>query len=458
MFQKSIHRFLKPSSMRIVVFGFLLLIFAGAFLLSLPIAHRDGGWYSFSDALFTSTSAVCVTGLVVADTAAEFTLFGQIVILLLIQAGGLGFMTGAVLIFMILGKRITLQQRLLVKESISHYKLQGVVALIRQVLLFTAVIEGAGAFVLAFEFVPAYGFWSGLFKSIFLSVSAFYNAGFDVLGTGEMIGLNNYVGNVLVCLSVMFLIVLGGLGFTVLMQVFGRFRGHRMQLPLHTKIVLITTAVLIVSGGLLFTAFEWNHAFADLSPGEKFLAGFFQSVTPRTAGFNTVNQADLSDPSLILTTLLMFIGASPASTGGGIKTTTFVMLLLVIYSSLSSKKFVTIDRKTISGDIIRKSLTIVTIALVYISLATLLLSVFEADNPHADLMTVENFVFETVSAMSTVGLSRGITPYLCDASKLILELGMFIGRVGALTLGVAIVRRHTAEDRVQYADAKILIG
>ena len=422
----------------------------------LPIAHHDGQWFPFIDALFTSTSAVCVTGLIVVDTAAEYNLFGQFVIMFLIQIGGLGFMAGAMMVFLVLGKRITLQQRLLVKETFSQFKLQGIVALIKKILLYTFVIEGIGAVLLMFAFIPELGWGRGIFTSIFTAVSAFCNAGFDVLGTGEFKGLTDYASNVLVCLPIMLLIVTGGLGFSVLMDIVG-YRNSRI-ISLHARIVLITTGVLIVFGAVMFMIFEWNRAFAHLDTGGKILAGFFQSVTPRTAGFNTVDQSALSEPSRILTAVLMFIGASPASTGGGIKTTTFVILLLCVSSTLTSKRNVNIGKERVTEDAIKKTLVTVTLALSVVVIGALLISIFELNNAHHELMTTGNILFECFSAFSTVGLTAGITPYIGTGSKLVLDCMMFIGRLGPLTMGVALAKKSHGEDNITYPSAKIMIG
>ena len=454
--KKKLKNFFRASSMRTVVLGFGCIILIGAFFLCLPISHKDGQWFPFIDALFTSTSAVCVTGLIVVDTAAEYSLFGQIVIMLLIQIGGLGFMTGAMLVFLILGKRITLQQRLLVKESFGEFKLQGLVVLIKKILLYTLVIEGVGAVLLMFAFVPELGWGRGIFTSLFTSVSAFCNAGFDVLGEGEFVGLTPYASNVLVCLPIMLLIVTGGLGFSVLMEIVGIRNTRRVSM--HARVVLGVTSALILIGAVLFMIFEWNRAFAHLDTGSKILAGFFQSITPRTAGFNTVDQSTLSEPSRILTVVLMFIGASPASTGGGIKTTTFMILVLCVSSLLTSKKNVNIGKERIAEDTIRKALAIVTLALSTIIISAMLISIFELNNAHHELMTTGNVLFECFSAFSTVGLSAGITPYISNPSKIVLNFVMFIGRVGPLTMGVALAKKSNKQDNIIFPDAKIMVG
>lgn len=438
--------------MRIVLLGIVCIILVGAFFLVLPITHNDGEWFSVSDALFTATSCVCSTGLVVASTVDEFNIFGQIILLMLIQIGGLGFMTGATLIFMILGKRITLQQRLLLKESFNQYKLQGVVGLIKKILIYTAVIEAVGAVLLMIPLIPKYGFWSGVFKSVFLSVSAFCNAGFDVIGPSS---LTPYVGNVLVVMPIALLIVIGGIGYTVLLEIGGLRKSRRLSL--HVKLVLITTAVLIFTSAVMFTVFEWNYAYKDLSVGEKILAGIFQAITPRTAGFATVDQSKLSSTSLVLTEVLMFIGASPASTGGGIKTTTFVVILLSVTGALGAKRNINISKERITETMVRKSLTIITIGIGVVVSSILFVTLFERNNP-SGIMTTDNIVFECISAFSTAGLSRGITPFLNAGSKFILGFAMFIGRMGPLTVGVALVSTNHKEDKITYPDAKILVG
>lgn len=441
------------SPTRKIVLGFAVTIFVGAFILCLPIAHNDGQWFAFSDALFTATSAVCVTGLIVVDTAVEFNVFGQIIILLLIQLGGLGVMTGATLIFIILGKRISLHNRMVIKETMSGNRIQGVVKLLRNMVIFTLLCELAGAFVLMGSFIPRYGA-KGIWPSIFISVSAYCNAGFDILGTmeGQFSSLTAYTTNALVCLPIMALITIGGLGYAVIADTAHSIRGKR-RMSVNTKIVLTTSAILIAVGWLLVAIAEWNNTLKDMSVGGKLLASLFQSITPRTAGFNALDQSALSPASYVITLLLMFIGASPASTGGGIKTTTVAVMLIVAARTLKGDKYVNVDKSKINTFAIRKVVTIIAIAVSIISLNTILILIVEGGR-----LGAQDVFFEVVSAFSTVGLSTGITTQIGAFSKIIIGLTMFIGRVGALTIGASIVAASNQNCKLEYTDAKIMVG
>ncbi len=444
---------------RVIAIGFALIIFVGAFFLSLPIAHNDGQWFSFMDSLFTSTSAVCVTGLIVVDTAAHFNLFGQMVILLLIQIGGLGVMTATTLLFLMMRKRITLKNRLMLQEALSEDRLQGIVKSIKMILILTFSIESVGALILMCSFIPAYGGY-GIWVSIFISVSAFCNAGFDILGVvgGNQFGsLTGFAENAFVCLPVMALIVIGGIGFMVLIDIGDRAFKKKKKLFPHTKMVLIITAVLIVFGWAAFMATEWNGVLKDMSVGGKILTALFQSVTPRTAGFETVSQAALTPVSYMLTIILMFIGASPSSTGGGVKTTTLAVLLLTGIRTLQGERDVNLGRTKINPNSIKRAITIIMLAILIIMVNTILILIFEG-NVHNTAANVQNVLFEVTSAFSTVGLTMGITSKLCVASKLLLCLTMFIGRVGTLTIGFSIAKRKKINDKIEYTDAKILIG
>lgn len=444
---------------RVIAIGFALIIFVGAFFLSLPIAHNDGQWFSFMDSLFTSTSAVCVTGLIVVDTAAHFNMFGQMVILLLIQIGGLGVMTATTLLFLMMRKRITLKNRLMLQEALSEDRLQGIVKSIKMILILTFSIELVGALILMCSFIPAYGGY-GIWVSIFISVSAFCNAGFDILGVvgGNQFGsLTGFAENAFVCLPVMALIVIGGIGFMVLIDIGDRAFKKKKKLFSHTKMVLIITAVLIVFGWAAFMATEWNGVLKDMSVGGKILTALFQSVTPRTAGFETVSQAALTPVSYMLTIILMFIGASPSSTGGGVKTTTLAVLLLTGIRTLQGERDVNLGRTKINPNSIKRAITIIMLAILIIMVNTILILIFEG-NVHNTAANVQNVLFEVTSAFSTVGLTMGITSKLCVASKLLLCLTMFIGRVGTLTIGFSIAKRKKINDKIEYTDAKILIG
>lgn len=338
--------------MKKIILGYIAIIFLGAFILTLPISSRDGIHTSFEDALFTSTSATCVTGLVVQDTATYWSLFGQIVILCLIEIGGLGFMTLAVCAMTFTKKNIGLQSRYTLLESINAPQMAGIVKMTRFTIRGAFLIEGVGALLLATRFVPRFGVLKGIYFSVFHSVSAFCNAGFDIMGTpgNEYTSLTEYSADIVVNITVMLLIVIGGLGFFVwadLMNTKFIFR----RLKLHSKIVLVTTAMLIVVGAGLILIFDIkSDAFKGFSVPHKIIAAFFQSVTARTAGFNTVDLTKLSDASVITMTALMLIGGSPSSTAGGFKTTTLAVLIASIFSELKHKKDVEIFKRRIAPD------------------------------------------------------------------------------------------------------------
>lgn len=439
-----------------IILGFLTIILIGTFLLALPISSKDGQWFSFIDSLLTSTSAVCVTGLSVVDTAVHFSLFGQIVLLLLIQIGGLGFITLTSLVFLLIKKRITYEERVTIQESLNQDNVQGIVKLVRNIIILVFVTEFIGAVALAPSMITTFGWGDGIFKSIFMSISAFCNAGFDIMGTTEnaFVSLSGFASNVFIILPIMFLIIIGGIGYVVLFDIGGKFKKKKMSL--HSKVTLISVAVLIFGSAFLFAVLEWNNpeTIGDMTVWEKILNSLFCSVTPRTAGFFTVDYSKLSQGSIVLTCILMFIGGGSSSTAGGIKITTFLVLLLAIFRTTNSSGDVTFCKRKITNKIIQKSIRVVCIALILIVLSTLIICLVEGNN-----VTAIEVVFETISAISTVGLSLGITANLSIISKLILVLLMFVGRVGAITLTVAMGSKiGSSKQDIQYPDAKIMVG
>ena len=445
---------LKPASQ--IAFGFLLVIIVGTFLLCLPCSSKNGQWFSFVDSLLTSTSAVCVTGLIVVDTAVHFSLFGQIVILLLIQIGGLGFITLTSLIFLLIGKKIGYEQRVAMQESLSQENNQGIVKFVRNIIIVVFSIEFIGFLCLAPSMISNFGWGDGIFKALFLSISAFCNAGFDVLGTygTEFQNLGVFAENSLVLLPIMFLIVVGGIGFVVLFDVGKRVGRQKKKMSLHSKIVLITTLVLVFGGAIIFAILEWNNpnTIGNMSVWDKIVNSFFQSITPRTAGFTTFDQSKLTQASVVVTDILMFIGGSPASTAGGIKTITFVILLLFVFKTQNSKGDIIVCKKKISQKTVQKALKIFCIAVVLILVSTMAICIFEGPN-----VTLGAVLYEVISAISTVGLTMGITPTLGGLSKLVLILLMFVGRVGALTFTVALGNKSVSQD-IEYPDSKIIVG
>lgn len=437
----------------VVALGFLIIILTGAVLLTLPISARSGEPTDFLDALFTATSATCVTGLVTVGTATHWSGFGQVVILLLIQIGGLGFMSLASIASFLTHRTITLRERMVMSAGLNLTENAGIVRLTRRVLLGTLAFEGAGAVLLATRFVPRVGLWQGIKMGVFHSVSAFCNAGFDLIGTPDnpFASLTGYADDVLVNLTIMALIVIGGLGFFVWGDIWDKRRFRRLRL--HTKLVLITTAVLLCAGFALTLLFEWHNpqTLGTMPVQEKLLAASFQSVTLRTAGFNTIDQAALTGPSQAVACLLMMIGGSPGSTAGGIKTVTTAVLVLSAISALRGRTTVSAFGRTIVSRSIMNAVTMMIVGGTLSLTGACVISYVESAPFGACL-------FEAVSAFATVGLSMGLTPTLNAISRLILILLMYLGRVGVLTLGVAVLMRHREPPKMQYPDGDVMVG
>jgi trk system potassium uptake protein TrkH len=408
-----------------VVISFLAVILIGAVLLMLPGAARNEPT-SFLDALFTATSATCVTGLVVKDTATHFSLFGQLVILVLIQIGGLGYMTITTFFALLIGRKVGVSSRLILKENLNLSTASGVVRLVRRVLFFVAIIEGLGALILFIRWkMLGFGFLKAAKYGIFHSVSAFNNAGFDVIGNFR--SLTPYAGDPAIILTIAGLIITGGLGFIVISNLYEVFF-YKKRPVLQTKIVITATLLLIICGALLIFAFENNNAgtLKNLSPLEKSLGSFFQSVTARTAGFNSIDIGKMTINSLLVLIFLMFIGASPGGTGGGIKTVTFVVVFAAILSHIKGKKETEIGERSIEDDLVMKAMSVFIISFLLIIIITFLLCA-------ANQFSYTQNLFETASAFGTVGLSTGITPMLNPISKMLVSFTVFVGRVGVLS-------------------------
>ena len=413
----------KLSSFQIILLGFAGVILLGAFLLALPISSKAREWTSFIDALFTSTSAVCVTGLIVFDTATHWSIFGQIVILLLIQIGGMGVVTIAVSIAVISGKKIGLFSRETMKNAISAPNVSGIVRLTGFIIKGIFLIELIGALVMMPVFCMDYGA-EGVWLAVFHSVSAFCNAGFDIMGTksGEFSSITRYSAQPVINITIMLLIIIGGIGFLVWEDVCKhkwRIREYRTQ----SKVVLIVTASLIVLPAIYFFFFE----FGDLPVGKRIFASLFQSITPRTAGFNTVNLTSISDTGLYLMIILMLIGGSPGSTAGGMKTTTIAVLFSSAFSVFRKKDNAELMRRRVDDETVKTASAIFIMYITLFLLGGMTISAIEK-------LPITVCLYETASAVGTVGLSLGITPTLKVASKLILILSMFFGRVGGMTL------------------------
>lgn len=437
---------------QILVIGFAAIILMGSILLSLPAASASGVPMPFLDAFFTATSATCVTGLVVVDTGTYFSLFGQVVIILLIQVGGLGFMTMATLFAFALKKRISLKERLILQEALNNSSMEGIVRLIRKVIFYSLTIEFVAAVIFAARWSFDLGPGKAIYYGLFHAVSFFNNAGFDLFGpvTGKFSSLTAYASDPVINFVAMGLIILGGIGFVVLSDLMD-YRKNK-KLTLHSKVVLSATGFLIGIGALIIFIFEFTNSrtLGPLDGSGKILASLFQSVTPRTAGANTLDISGLRQATQFFIIILMFIGASPGSTGGGIKTTTFTTLVGAMVAMIRGKEDIVLFRNRLGKERILKAVTITMIALALVIIITMILSTTE---DHAFLM----ILFEVTSAFGTVGLSMGLTPDLSDLGKILIALTMFIGRLGPLTLAYALGPK-TEKELYRYPEGKITIG
>lgn len=435
---------------KILVLGFATIILIGAFLLTLPIATEDGEGLSFLNALFTATSATCVTGLVVVDTGDTFSIFGELVILFLIQIGGLGFMTFATLLFLLLGKKISLKERLLLKEAFNNITMAGLVRLVRRILLFTALIEIIGGLILSIRFSFDMPVGKAIYFGFFHSISNFNNAGFDLMGGFN--GLTEYVDDPFIVLTICALITIGGLGFIVINELY-EYRETK-RLSVHSKIVLTTTLILTIGSTVLIFLFEYGNSktLGPLSEWGKVLGSLYQAVTPRTAGSNTLPIGDLTQSTLFLIILLMFIGAGSGSTAGGIKITTFAVLVATLWSQIRGKEDVVLFRRRIVNETILKALTVTMCGMMIVIFVTFVLSIIEQQG-HNFMM----YLFEATSAFGTVGLSMGLTPELSPGGRLVIILTMFAGRLGPLTIAFAIAKRRKSE-AFRHPKGNIMIG
>jgi trk system potassium uptake protein TrkH len=439
---------------RVFIFSFAILILIGAILLWLPFSAQNGR-LSFLDALFSSASAVCVTGLAVIDIGKDLSFTGQVVTLFLFQIGGLGIITFSVVVFGILGRGISFRGRELMQSTFLHTPRRDFIVVIKDVLRLTFIIEFAGTILLfsrfLFDFPPATAF----FHAVYNAVSAFNNCGYSLFSDNLMA----YRGDWIVNLTVMGLIVLGGIGFIVQHEMILFFRGKQKRLSLHTKLVLLTTAFLVVAGALLFYMFEADNILKGVPGSERFLASLFQSITPRTAGFNTVAIGDLTNETILLMTILMFIGASPGSTGGGIKTTSFTLMLLLIWNRMRGRFNVRVFNRMIPREIMGRTISIVFAAFLLVGIVTSILLFFGGGAAQPPLQTRHFFIeylFETVSAFGTVGLSMGITPKLNELQKAAIIFMMFAGRVGPLTLAFSWYAEGKKE--IEYAEESVMVG
>ena len=423
-------RKIRMTPVRLLVLGFLAIIAAGTCLLLLPVSTRSGESPAFMDALFTAVTSTCVTGLVTQDTYSHWSTFGHVVILVLIQTGGIGFMTVVFALWKLGGKKISLKERAFMQESVAAPNLSGMVKLTGTILLGTFLFEGLGAFVMCFRFVPDFGWGRGIWMSVFTAVSAFCNAGIDLMGIkGEpFASMTSYSGDPVICLTIPILILVGGLGFFVWQDIKNN-RLHLRKYSLHTKLVLVTTAVLIVVPWAIMIIAE-----NDLPWQERILSTFFTAVTPRTAGFNVLplsGAGSVRQVTIFLSIVLMFIGGSSGSTAGGIKTNTLAALVLSVVSLLRGKRSVECFGRRLDEENVKNAAQFVTLYLLFAMLGVILICIFEQENAHVDSLT--SVVFEVISALSTVGLTLGITPYLSVGSELVLAVLMYLGRVGCMT-------------------------
>lgn len=426
MIKKRIRNF---SRARMIALGFLIIIIIGTFLLMTPFASKEGQWTDFLTALFTAVSASCVTGLTVVNTSVYWSYFGQIVILILIQIGGLGFITVGFGFSLMLQRRISLRQRGMLKESVNVLDDAGLVRLAKLILKGTALFEGAGAVILTCCFIPDMGFLKALYYGIFHSVSAFCNAGFDLMGVFGYSSFTGYNDDPVVVITLILLILTGGLGFFVWADL-KKNRFHFKKYALHTKLVIVTSAILVFGGAALFYIIEKDNTLADMSTGQAVLNAFFSAVTPRTAGFNMVDTGSLTEAGKLLTILLMFIGGCPGSTAGGIKVTTIAVLILYIKSTLTRTDGVNVFKRRLTNDAVPKATTVFTLNLFLAAIAALAIAAISS-------LGLTDIVFEAVSAISTVGMSCGITSQLGAAGLMIIAALMYLGRVGSLSFAMS---------------------
>lgn len=438
------------SHSRIMLLGFLVVIAVGTVLLALPISSKSGEWTNPLSALFTATSATCVTGLVVVDTYRYWNIFGQIIILIMIQIGGLGFITLGVLLSMFLRQRIGLERRNLIQESVSAMQLSGVVKLVKNIVKGTFAIEGIGAVILSIRFIPSMGILEGIYNGLFHSVSAFCNAGFDLMGRyEEYSSLTRYYSDPVVNITIMALIILGGLGFIVWEEIKVK-TFHLKKYSLHAKMVFLMTAILIFGGAVLYWLFERDNLMQGMNVYEQGITSLFASVTARTAGYNTIDLGGMTQSSKLFTVILMFIGGSPGSTAGGVKTTTLLVMIVYIWSNLRNASGCNIFGRRVSDEDIKKSSMVFGLNLFLAILAMVVIST-------TGEFVIEDLMLEVFSAIGTVGLSTGITRQLNVLSQLVIILLMYCGRIGSMTFALSFTyKRENAP--VLYPEERINVG
>jgi trk system potassium uptake protein len=457
-------RWLNARPGRIIVTSFLLVIIAGSILLSLPFASQNGQSAGYLRALFTATSATCVTGLVIVDTATHWTLFGKIVIILLIQIGGLGLVTITSFFYSFMRKKFSLKTLVITQESTANFGFADVLRLVRKIVLITFVVEICGGILLSWRFIPQYGWLDGIGKGFFQAVSAFCNAGFDLHGDsagGPFTSLVRWNGDPIVILTTGLLIVVGGLGFIVWSDLIEHRKDRKLNF--HTKIVLIMTGLLILTGSIFFLAVEYNNTRSNYSLGslpdwQRPIAALFQAITPRTAGFNSIDQASMTDSSKLMTVFLMFIGAAPGSTGGGIKVSTFAVILATIFSDVRGKDEIVLLRHRLSRETFTRAIAIMGLAMTIVLFASLAMSFIERTALENHQFGFLDLVFEATSAFGTVGLSSANTPTLQPASWIVLIPAIFLGRVGPASFAISLTMMKVSKRDMVFPEGKTLVG
>lgn len=449
------HRLLNIAPSKLLVLSFAVLILTGAVLLSMPFSSRSGEWTPFINALFTSTSASCITGLIVYDTYTYWSAAGQIIILALIQVGALGIITLATFFSLLLKKKVGLKGMLIAQESVNTFRYDEVLRLVRRIVTTTLLVETIGALLMSISFVPKFGVF-GFYMSIFHSVSAFCNAGFDITSgaiNGKFLSITPFNNDPIVIYTISGLIIVGGLGFTVWRDLY-EFRKNKALL-FHTKLVLVITALLLVFGTLFFLANEYSNTktLGPMNSWEKINAAFFQSTAARTAGFNSINLADMKEISKVFTVFLMFVGAAPGSTGGGIKVTTFGVVMIAVISQIKGSGDVVLFKRKLHQYTVNKALSITGLSSILVVIITTVIVTMQSNFHVLDIL------YETTSAFGTVGLTLGPTPLLNTASKVLIILTMFLGRVGPLSFAVALTLKSSKRTSdIVYPEAKILLG
>ncbi len=451
---------------QILVLGVIIAIFLGAIILKLPISNQEGKNISFTDSLFVSTSCLCVTGLTTVVPVEQFSLFGQVMLMVLIEIGGLGFMSFIALILMLMGKKINLSERVVIKEALNQNNLKGLMTLIKRIFIYTITFETIGALLLMIRFIPIYGIGKGIFYSFFHSISAFCNAGFDIIGANSLIP---YQYDVIINIVVMALIIVGGLGFTVwtdiaksiklVIKTKSSFKRAWKELSIHTKIVLVTTIVLLIGGTIITFALERNNIGImknDTLP-QQIMKSAFHSTTLRTAGATTINVSNLTSTTKFISMLFMFIGGSPGSTAGGIKTSTFAIIILMVISFIKGEDKTSAFKRKIPFKTIKRAVALVVISMCIVVISIVLLTITERNNPNIEFMGA---TYEVFSAFGTVGLTLGVTPILSIPGKILIMILMYIGRVGPITLSFALFSMYNKKKphTRKYPECDLLVG